>query len=176
MQDESHQSIRQRVWVTSMVDRYERSLLAYARSLLRGDSSLAEDVVQETFIQLWNQPWPEIEEKVEGWLFLVCRHRCLDSLRRWETRMHQSISIEQWHGQRDSQESDPAERCAQQDQIVRLRTMMNSLSDRQQQVLRLRLHQGMSYQQISDATGISVSSVGFQIHEALITLRSLLRE
>jgi len=50
------------------------------------------------------------------------------------------------------------------------------LSDRQQQVLRLRLHQGMSYQQISDATGISVSSVGFQIHEALIALRSLLRE
>lgn len=176
MQDKSHQTNRQRVWVTSMVDRYQRSLLAYARSLLRGDSSLAEDVVQETFIQLWKQPWPEIEEKVEGWLFLVCRNRCLDSLRRWETRMHQSISIEQWQSQSDSQGVDPAERSAKQDQIARLRSLIGTLSDRQQQVLRLRLHQGLSYQEISNATGISVASVGFQLHEALITLRSMLRE
>jgi RNA polymerase sigma-70 factor (ECF subfamily) len=45
------------------------------------------------------------------------------------------------------------------------------LPERQREVLRLRYHEGLSYQEISDITGCSVSHVGVILHSALQALR-----
>ncbi len=163
-------------WLTSTYKRYERPLVAYARALLRGDWELAKDAVQDTFVQLCKQPWPEIESKAEGWLFLVCRNRCLDLVQRWEARMHTTISTEQWQSQSDPNPLDPARRSERNEEHARLRELVKALSERQQEVLRLRLQQGLSYQQIADATGSSIATVGFHLHEALTLLRLRMRE
>ena len=163
-------------WMTGVFERYERPLVSYSRSLLRGDLELARDVVQDSFVRLCKEPWPEIESRVEGWLFLVCRNRCLDLLKRWETRMHTTMKPEHWQGQSDGKASDPSLQAEQAEQKARLKHSLDDLSPRQQEVLRLKLHQGMSYQQIADATGSSVASVGFHLHEALKALRRNLQE
>lgn len=162
--------------MTRIVSRYERPLLAYARSLLRGDFELARDVVQEVFLQLWQQPWPEIEGKVEGWLFLVCRRRCLDWLQRWEYRMHSTLPEDKWDAQSDHRAIKPEQPLYDDEQQTKLLQSIGELSAQQQQMLRLRLHQGLSYQQIADQTGSSVSSVGFQLHDAIKRLRMRLTE
>ena len=56
-----------------------------------------------------------------------------------------------------------------------LRQQIEQLSEQQQEVLRLRLKDGLSYQQIADVTGLSASNVGYHLHQAVTTLRSKLR-
>ena len=52
---------------------------------------------------------------------------------------------------------------------------MSSLSDNQQQVLRLKFQGQLSYQEIATATGLSVSNVGFLIQRGLKDLRQRVR-
>ena len=49
--------------------------------------------------------------------------------------------------------------------------MVEHLSDDQQEVIRLRFQHGLSYQQIAEVTGHSVSNVGVLIHTAIKKLR-----
>jgi len=60
-----------------LVERYHRPVLAAARQIL-GDSELAQDAAQETFIEayraLGNLKDPE---KFRAWLYGILRHRCL---------------------------------------------------------------------------------------------------
>jgi RNA polymerase sigma factor (sigma-70 family) len=49
--------------------------------------------------------------------------------------------------------------------------LLGTLSKNQQEVVRLKFQNGLSYQEISDITNLTVSNVGVLIHTALKTLR-----
>ena len=49
---------------------------------------------------------------------------------------------------------------------------IGALPDRDQELLRLKFQEGLSYKQISAVTDLSVSNVGFILHKALRRLRS----
>lgn len=49
-----------------------------------------------------------------------------------------------------------------------------TLSPNQQECVRLKFQDGMSYAEIASITGLSVSNVGFQLHAALKALRERL--
>ncbi len=51
---------------------------------------------------------------------------------------------------------------------------LESLSENQQLVIRLKFEQGMSYQEISEQTGLTSSNVGFLLHNGLKKLREIL--
>ena len=55
-----------------------------------------------------------------------------------------------------------------------MRNQIEQLSDQQQEVLRLRLKDGLSYQQIAEVTGLTPSNVGYHLHQAITKLRSKL--
>ncbi|MGB7324809.1 MAG: sigma factor-like helix-turn-helix DNA-binding protein [Rubripirellula sp.] len=48
---------------------------------------------------------------------------------------------------------------------------MGQLPARQQEVIRLKVHGGLSYREISDLTGLSVSNVGYLLSTGLATVR-----
>jgi RNA polymerase sigma factor (sigma-70 family) len=164
-----------RAWLATTFQRYEKPLVAYARCLLHGDVETARDVTQETFVQLCKEPWPDIESKAEAWLFRVCRNKSLDRLKRWERRMHKQIESESWNATADDHVADPARQFQEGETIELVRGMVRELSERQQEILALRLQQGLSYQQIANVTGLSVSHVGVQLHDAIMRLRLKLK-
>ena len=49
--------------------------------------------------------------------------------------------------------------------------MLAGLPDNQQEVVRLKFQDGLSYKEIAGVTGLTVSNVGFLIHTAIHTLR-----
>jgi RNA polymerase sigma-70 factor (ECF subfamily) len=160
-------------WLTKVFARYERPLVWYARTILGGDLESARDAVQDTFMRLCQQA-PDSLPNVEAWLFRTCRHRCLDMLKRSEHRMKSKSFPQEQLALLPSSEarSDAAEN--QQEQQQRLQSLVRKLSSQQQEVLALRLGQQLSYKQISEITGLSVSHVGVQIHEAVVRLRHLI--
>lgn len=58
------------------------------------------------------------------------------------------------------------------DQQSRLSNLVQQLSPRQQEVIRLRMQAGLSYKEIAKVTGLTVSNVGFHLHAAVRSLKT----
>src|SRR5947209_12741738 len=78
-----------------LVRRYERELYGYLRRYL-GDSDLADDVFQNTFLQLYTKIGQyEAGRPVRPWLYTIATHQAIDALRR--NGRHQAVSLDQTH-------------------------------------------------------------------------------
>lgn len=168
MQEKTRDDRRQRL--QRLVDQYQPLLLAYAQRLCGGDFQRAQDAVQETFLRLCREDLDRIDGRVAAWLFAVCRTRVIDM-----QRTHQPDLVSPEHvSQAAAAGSGPAEAAEWADEQQRLAAHVGRLPPRQQEVLRLRLQAGLSYREIADVTGITVSNVGVQLHQAIRTLRDTL--
>lgn len=67
----------------------------------------------------------------------------------------------------------PAEVSAQQREVL---AVLRTLPAGQQEVVRLKFQSDLSYREISDITGHSVTNVGNLLHTALATVRDRMRE
>lgn len=152
----------QSLWLEAAMKNDGPSLLRYLQRWV--SLELAQDIVQESFLKLW-QIGPEVTEmKRREWLFCVCRNRAFDHLRK-ESRMNHSSQTQ------DEVVADPEQNPDRQ--IERRQTesqlshIMNKLTMNEKEVLRLKFQEGFSYKQISEITGHSLSHVGVLIHEGL---------
>lgn len=75
-----------------------------------------------------------------------------------------------------SQEPSPAAQVEGRDNTRRALRLVNGLPANQQEVIRLKFQNGLSYKEISGITRLSVSNVGFLIHTALKTLRRQMQD
>lgn len=79
-------------------------------------------------------------------------------------------------GSAPSVEVSPQDGALAREREWRVRTALDALPERQQEVVVLKFQNGLSYREIAEVTGLSVSNVGFQLHVALKTLRERLAE
>ena len=155
-------------WIEASVARFERPLIAYARRIL-GDDDDARDVVQDTFLRLCRQSRGDVEHRLVEWLFTVVRHCAIDRLRK-ERPMHALAA----HDPAAETAPPPSARLEAQESSTRLLGALARLPRNQQDCIRLKFQQGLSYQQISGITGLSVTNVGFLIHTGIKALRARL--
>ena len=160
-----------REWVAACFDRLQSALVAYSRQQLRGDLDAARDVVQEAFVRLCQQRWPEIESHATAWLYRTCRNRAIDIARR-EGRMNKIQSTADVATVQDRSRTRPDDQVASQEQLDRVQARIGLLPDLQQELLRLRLRDGLSYKQIAEVTGLTAANVGYHLHQAIATLRA----
>lgn len=158
-------------WVAKLFAQLEGPLVAYIRPRVGGDVEQAQDVVQESFVKLCQQRWPEIEKHATAWLYKTSRNRAIDITRR-EGRMSAVSSGMDVSTVTDRAERGPDKRTEQVEEIDRMKLQIRDLPDRQQEILRLRLHDGLSYKQIAEVTGLTATNVGYLLHQAIAKLRS----
>ena len=156
-----------RVWIASVVERYEASLIRYAFRIT-GDLGRARDVVQETFLRLCRAGNEAPGDHLAEWLFTLCRNLAVDHLRKerrirpMNDRMAQEIA------------APPSDAVGKQEEEDRMVKELEQLPKPQQEVLRLKFQEGLSYREIGRITGHSVTNVGFLIHTGLKRLRERL--
>ena len=161
-------------WVLCAIQEHEGSLLRYANHFVH-DLETARDVVQDTFLQLCRHPNEELRPRLAQWLFTVCRNRAIDVCRK-ERRMKLAPENQLTdHLQGQSDESvDPVARLEKSETAKGLLKQIARLPDRQQEVLRLKFHAGLSYKEIAEVTGLTSTNVGFILHTAISKLRTRL--
>lgn len=152
----------------ALLRRFELPLLQYAARIL-GDRDRARDVVQETFVELQRGSRAQLDPAPAKWLFTVCRNRALNICRK-EKRM--TYLDEELLEKYESQTPAPNEHIESTEARGFLLRIVATLPPRQQEVLQLKFQNDLSYQEISEITGLSVSHVGVLIHTALKTLRA----
>lgn len=168
---EDRQATSPSEWLRSVVARYEGSLVRYA-ARLTGDADRARDIVQDTFLRLCQQDRAKLDGHLAAWLFQVCRHRALD-VQRKEKRMH-AMAPEQLEERATGFDGcQPAERHEEHQAVLAL---LAALPENQQEVVRLKFQNGLSYREISEVTGLSVSNVGYLLHTALKQIRRRLSD
>ncbi|MEM1085422.1 MAG: sigma-70 family RNA polymerase sigma factor [Verrucomicrobiota bacterium] len=149
---------------------YESPLVGYAMGFVH-DRDRARDVVQDTFIRLCRQDIEKVRGGLKSWLFTVCRNRALDILRK-ESRM--TALEDDQHERRPSDQATPDHAVDYNERIEQVLAYMDRLPENQKKVILMKFREGMSYKEISEATGLSGGNVGFLIHTGLKRLRQLL--
>jgi RNA polymerase sigma-70 factor (ECF subfamily) len=158
-------------WIHSAMERHEADLLRYAQRLT-GNLELARDVVQETFLRLCRQDQQHIDGHLTKWLYTVCRNKALD-VRRKENRMTSLVEPEKLEPQTNGQE--PVAILTAQETAGTIIERLNGLPESQQEVIRLKFQNGLSYREIAEITDQKVSNVGYLIHQGMKSLRKQLK-
>jgi RNA polymerase sigma factor (sigma-70 family) len=157
-------------WVSPLVARYEGPLILYAERLL-GEPPRARDVVQETFLRLCRTPRGDVAGHEAAWLYTVCRRAALD-VKRKERRM--TLMTDQTADTFPSPSPDPASAIERSESTAEVMRMLDRLPENQKEAITLKFGHGLSYKEIAEITGHTVSNVGFLIHTGLKTVRQRL--
>lgn len=142
------------------VDRYADSLYRFALKSLR-DSDAAKDVVQESFLRLWERCEEVISGKEKSYLFTVGYHLIIDRTRH-QTRFtaDKTMFI--------AAASDKHDRGHLREVIDRC---LEALPEIQRTLIMLRDYEGYPYDEIAGITGLSESQVKVYIFRARVTLK-----
>lgn len=162
-----HVNPRDDAWIAPVLRQFEGPLTLYTARITR-DLERARDVVQEAFLKLLLEDRAAIEPHLAEWLYTVCRNKALD-VRRKESRVSSlneaAVSFE------PAVDPGPDAVLERRESSAKALRFLNRLPENQQECIRLKFQNGLSYKEISNVTNLSVSNVGFLIHTGLKTLR-----
>ena len=157
-------------FIARALEKHEAALVHYVYRLTH-DLELARDVVQDAFLKLLNEDQKTIEGHLTQWLYQVCRNKALD-IRKKERRMR--LMADEVLDSNSAAITSPIDDLQNRETHSAVLTMLDQLPVNQQEVIRLKFQQGLSYKQISSITQLSVTNVGFLIHTGIKTLRQKL--
>jgi len=171
---------------TELVHRYERELYRYLARYL-GDPTLAEDVFQNTFLQVHlKRGLFEEGRPFRPWLYAIATHQAVDALRK--VGRHPTVSLDQrvGSGSHDSdagnlidllvsEETGPLSRMQETERQQWVRESIARLPEALRQTLILAYHQDLKYREIADILKIPVGTVKSRLHAALEKLQQMAR-
>lgn len=137
--------------------------------------ALAEDLVEDTFVELLEQA-PRLEGGVSGlraWLFRAARNNLLDA-RRKEIRRGDQVLDEQTAARRPAPGPGPEELTVLSGEADAMRRLLEQLSPDQREVLVLRFVADLTGPEVAAATGRSVGAVKALQHRGVAALARLL--
>ncbi len=150
--------------VASLVDAHHAALWRYLR-YLGADRSLADDLVQETFVQLMqDQPQQRSPRETAGWLRTVARNRFLMQLRR--ERRQVPFDLDAADAAWEASDADHTEV-----RHAALRECLQTLQGKAREVVMLRYEQQLSGEEIAKRLGISHANVRVLLHRVRESLR-----
>ena len=154
----------------------ESPLLGYALRLL-GERAMAEDAVQEAFMKLHAQ-FAEVREP-RRWLYRTVHNLALNQRRQSGKIVPLQPPAE--GASADAQDTAdpeplPDEQIIRWEGIGLVRLSLGALDERSREIVRLKFHEELSYQQISERTGLSVGHVGYLLHHSLKSLAAALTQ
>lgn len=161
--------------LTDIINEHEASLLRYAYRILR-DIEYARDIVQETFIRLvkaWREGKKDIISNVKAWLFRITRNLCLDHLR--SSKVKHEMPIEENFDNVASHDT-PDSKLVKEETIRLVRGEIMKLDSRAREIVILKIDHDKSYKEIAEIMDLSVSNVGFILHQSMKKIAKEMRE
>src|SRR5207249_7089810 len=163
----------------ALVHRYEREIYRYL-ARYTGDPALAEDVFQNTFLQVHlKRRLYEAGRPVRPWLYAIATHQAVDALRK--AGRQPTISLDQTAETGDSNPgalvdllvSDvpgPLAELQGEERRDWVRASIARLPDALRQTLILAYYQDLKYREIAEVLKIPVGTVKSRLHAAIAKL------
>lgn len=136
------------------------------------DSGLAEEIVQEAFVQLWlNREKLSPDLPLYPYLFTQARRMTIDAFRK---KLLQQRYIEEHHAMADLSTDETAQTVQFRELNGLIEIAMRQLPDQQQQIFEMSRIQGLSYEEIAKQLQISKNTVKYHLVKALKSLKKAL--
>lgn len=146
------------------------SLCRFLECLLGGASGAAQDIAQESFMQLYRTGVGKIaRNEVRFWLFRVARNFALNELTRRSTRRRLLNKVVDAFR---SETPGPAEQLEEAERKELILSLLKHLPEHQRAALLLREQEEMSYGEIARVLNVSEGKVKVDIFRARTTLRA----
>jgi len=159
----------------ALVDRYAASLyrLAYG---ITGRHQDAEDVVQETFLRVYDHidQYSSTRGSVKTWLFTITRNQSINVFsaikrsmgRIWFEHSPNEDTVNPLDAHPASPQTDSEQQMSTMQEMARVKEALSKLPERQRTALMLKAQEDLSYEEIGQVMGTSVSSVESLIFRA----------
>ena len=144
----------------------ESGLLRFAMSMVRR-RTVAEELVQETFLRL-QQAWDDVENP-RAWAYRSLRNLALNHLR---DHPLQNELIEETV---PADSAAPDEGVDHEETVGMVRLLLTEIPEEDRELVLLKYHDDLKYQEISRRTGLTVSNVGYRLHHILKMMGESLR-
>lgn len=146
-------------------EKYHASMFRFAETFVFR-AEVAEDIVQEVFIKIWEKPDIQIERSLKSYLFLMVRNSCIDYLRALQVedkRMRKLLEAQILSDTTDLEFDDVTSEI--------IKRTINKLPEQCRQVYQLSVYDSLKYNDIALKLNISVSAVKVQMFRARKYLR-----
>ena len=141
-----------------------------------GRGSLAEDVVQESFLSIWRSGarYERARGSVRTWVLGIVHHRAIDQLRRSSVHDKRRASDEGIEERLEAGERTDAE-VARRDEAAAIRSAMDALPAEQSHVIELAYFGGFTHTEIAEMLQMPIGTVKGRMRLGLEKLRGHLR-
>ncbi len=155
--------------MTDLFDRYGGMVYSVALRILK-DPGHAEDVMQEVFFQVWENPKTFVQGRgsLGAWLAVVTRNRSIDALRRRKP----SDPVDEVVLTSSTNLASEVERNTMMEKV---RVVLNGLPSEQQRSIEMAFFGGLSHSEIAVQTGDPLGTVKTRIRSALMSVRKALQ-
>ena len=165
-----------------LVDKYKQPVMNFIFRSLR-DEIEAEDLAQNVFLQAWKSRIRYRQTaKLSTWLFTIARNLCLNEIRR--RSRHPAESIEEAHAEHEDQprqqyedksQMAPPDKLLQGELMQKIEEALAELPEAQRTAILLCRQDELSYEEIAQTLGTSVSATKSLIHRGRETLKQKLK-
>jgi RNA polymerase sigma-70 factor (ECF subfamily) len=144
--------------IGALFESEESALLHYALGIV-GRRAVAEELVQEGFLRL-QKVWGQVDNP-RGWIYRSIRNLALNHLR---DRPREAPLDEE---RASPDESLPRDVLGRSEAVGTVRMLLAEMPDEDRDLIALKYHENLKYEEISRRTGLSVGNVGFRLHHLL---------
>ncbi len=171
MSRKAHNSAQKEYFI-SIYKEYSDKIFRHALFKL-SDREKAKDVVQDTFVRLWEYLVVEKEiQNVQALLFRMATNLIIDSYRRRKTISLDALIDDGYDSSDDSKSQKQAFDVAEHKIVIEA---LNLLEPEQRDLLTLRFVDDLSVQEIALMTGERENTISVRIHRAIKQLQDILK-
>ncbi len=162
--------------MATLYDRYGRVMYSLILRVVRNDA-VAEDLVQETFLRVWNRVHSFDQDKgaIGPWVLAVARNRAIDYIRSLQGR-ERDAPIEMERMENPALFSNLENYILNIDRVKKLKGAFEKLTPNQRAVIELAYYEGLSQVEIAEKLKQPLGTVKTWVRTALKTLREQLEE
>ena len=166
--------------VISTVANYGKRLFSFIRGRVNTDED-AEDILQDVWFQLSNQPEAGTIEQISGWLYRVARNKITDKYRKQKDVLIDDLSYEDEDGEINFREIllaesfSPEEECLKKLFWDQLFLALEELPENQRYVFVQNELEDRTFQELADETGENIKTLISRKGYAVKHLRSRLQ-
>lgn len=161
--------------LSGLYERYSARLYGLALKILK-DESLAQDVVQDIFLKVWQNA--DKFEKSRGsaiaWLMILCRNRSIDKLRQREKSTKRSAVFNEELNIATSFFENPQDNVEQNELQKTITNALSQLPQEQRTAIEMAFYQGFSQSEISDELKVPLGTIKTRIRLGMQKLRDFL--
>jgi RNA polymerase sigma-70 factor (ECF subfamily) len=137
------------------------------------DLDTAKEIVQEVFINLWNNKDSITSDKsVKSYLYTSVRNRCLNYIRDHKKFRSYVLDVEI----EDADQVFENNSISQTETQIKIQQALSKLPEKCKQVFELSRFEELKYKEIAEKLGISIKTVEGQVSKALKILREELKD